>query len=98
MHAINYSWESIFPNMREHATAMEKARMKMIGMIVGCMKSHKIAVYDAITMNNNTQILVLILLSLAAGVSCWLNGECNTFCICFICWSVARTTGFLSIS
>jgi len=86
--------------MREHATAMERARTKMIELIVGCVRVHRIAVYDATTMNINRQILILILLSLAVGVgvSCWLNTECNRFCIRFICWSVARITTFLSLS
>jgi len=94
----SYFWESIFPSVREHATATERAGTKMIGLIVGCMRSHKIAVYDATIMNTNMEILALILLSLAVGFSCWLSMECNRFCVCFICWSVARITRLLSTS
>jgi len=56
--------------MREHATAMEKAETKIIGLMMGCMKSHKIAVYDIANMNATMQILILTPLSLVTDFSC----------------------------
>lgn len=48
-----YPLESIFPNIREHATATEKARTKIIGLMTDCTRAHTLTKYKTTTENIN---------------------------------------------
>ena len=61
--------ESVFPRIIEHVTEMEKAKMKIIGLIVDCMRDHMPAMYDTTAIKTNMQIWIVLLRSLATDVS-----------------------------
>ena len=61
--------ESVFPRIIEHVTEMEKAKMKIIGLIVDCIRDHTPAMYDAATIKTNMQTLIVLLRNLVADVS-----------------------------
>ena len=46
--------------MREHVKAVEKARRKMVGLMMGCRRDHGTAVYAMIVMRVSMRILVLM--------------------------------------
>jgi len=79
----DYFWESSFPSIREHVVAVEKAATKMIGLMVGCRRDHKTAVYDRTIINADSEILMR--LGLAMGMFCRFSVECNSFCVRSIC-------------
>jgi len=76
--------------------AVKKAATKMIGLMMGCRRDHKTAVYDRTIINADSEILMR--LGLAMGMFCGFSVECNRFCVRFICWGVASLTRFLSTS
>lgn len=56
--------------MMAHATAIERAGMKMIGFMADWVRFHSMVAYETIIISTSSEILALALIILGASVSC----------------------------